>query len=463
MMPVRSVLPMLAYAAVQLVWATQIGHATPLLRSVGILDADIPRIWLAAPLMGICVQPVVGLWSDSASCCGGRLGRRRPFMIAGAVCTVISMNVFANSPRAPGSELCKFIAIASFWMLDGSINMIQGPLRALLADTVPPAEQPMANALFATGNGLGKTIGYGLGSASMLVHHNSDNHGGYALLFGAASVIFTTLISVSLCFMREMPVSDASDATDLEAREDSSSDLKESSRTRIFRILTSLVQDPAWPYLLRAGAVQTATYFAWYGTFIFWTDWSGSEVFGGNADASPGSPERHLFDRGVRIANLGLCLMGAMSMALSTVFPFILRICGVRWTWTFCELVLASVLLGSWYVPLGSATAVLVASTLLSIPLSSTFTIPWSIVTLSLENSPNKGAFTSLFNLCQCVPQVLVSLISPALIRAHDGHVHSVLLLGGAGALLGTLLIPFLASRALVNELFGEPSSSKRQ
>ncbi|KAA8493918.1 Sucrose transport protein SUT4 [Porphyridium purpureum] len=449
-------LPMLAFSGVQAVWAVQIGYATPLLRSVGLTDELVPLVWLAGPVSGIVVQPLIGSWSDV---CRSRFGRRRPFMVAGAICTVLALNVFANSPRLPEAAQLP-VAIASFWLLDGSINMIQGPLRALVADSVPVAEQPMANALFAFGNGLGKSVGYGLGASPLLVQHSASAFSGYSLLFGIASAVFALLVAISVSLAVEVPLDELPNVSGNKWTEElqaltingisgtaassSSSSSPSSSNALLSRQgrsgpEVSIWRDAAFPYILRAGLVQTATYFAWYSTFIFWTDWSGKEVAHGSADALPGSPERELFDRGVRTANLGLCLMGVFSMLLSIIFPAVIRLAGVRRTWAVCELLLACILISTPFV--SSPAGVLVNSALLSIPLSSTFTIPWSIVTLSLQHSTRTGVFTSLFNLSQCIPEVAISLLSPLILRMFSGRIVSVLATGGIGALLGTLLI----------------------
>ena len=127
---------------IQFGWALQLSLLTPYVQELGIPHAWASIIWLCGPISGLFVQPLVGQLSDR---CASRFGRRRPFIVAGAVSIVFSVLVIGFAAdigwwlgdRADTGEI-KIRAVAAFvvgfWILDVANNMTQGPCRALLAD-----------------------------------------------------------------------------------------------------------------------------------------------------------------------------------------------------------------------------------------------------------------------------------------------------------------------------------------
>ena len=89
---------------------------------------EIPILWIAAPLTGLIVQPIVGYYSDRT---WNRLGRRRPYFLFGALLTTLALFVMPNSPSL-------WIAAGLLWILDASINVSMEPFRAFVGDQLPP-------------------------------------------------------------------------------------------------------------------------------------------------------------------------------------------------------------------------------------------------------------------------------------------------------------------------------------
>ncbi|GLT65961.1 hypothetical protein SLA2020_383570 [Shorea laevis] len=124
---------------IQFGWALQLSLLTPYVQELGIPHAWSSIIWLCGPLSGLLVQPLVGHMSDR---CTSRFGRRRPFIVAGAVSISAAVLIIGYSadigwllgdrgsfrPGAIGAF------VFGFWILDVANNMTQGPCRALLAD-----------------------------------------------------------------------------------------------------------------------------------------------------------------------------------------------------------------------------------------------------------------------------------------------------------------------------------------
>lgn len=138
--PLRRLLRVASVAGgIQFGWALQLSLLTPYVQELGIPHAWASVIWLCGPLSGLLVQPLVGHMSDR---CTSRFGRRRPFILAGAVSIAVSVLIIGFSadigwllgdqgkfrPRAVAAF------VFGFWILDVANNVTQGPCRALLGD-----------------------------------------------------------------------------------------------------------------------------------------------------------------------------------------------------------------------------------------------------------------------------------------------------------------------------------------
>src|ERR1035438_1178302 len=92
---------------------------------------QIPILWLAAPLTGLIVQPIIGHMSDHT---WGRLGRRRPYFLPGAILSSLALLIMPNSSTL-------WMAAGLLWILDASINVSMETLRAFVADLLPEEQR----------------------------------------------------------------------------------------------------------------------------------------------------------------------------------------------------------------------------------------------------------------------------------------------------------------------------------
>ena len=131
----RLILLCLGMIGLQLAWAAEMSNGSPFLLSLGMSKSLLAIVWIAGPLAGVLVQPIVGIWSDS---CQISWGRRRPFLLAGAAATVISLmclswtqdiirgvaHILGRGPESRFSILGAQ-AFAVFWIyvLDFAVNV----------------------------------------------------------------------------------------------------------------------------------------------------------------------------------------------------------------------------------------------------------------------------------------------------------------------------------------------------
>jgi len=136
------------FLGIQFGFALQNANVSRIFQTLGAEVDDIPALWIAAPLTGLIVQPIVGYYSDRT---WNRLGRRRPYFLAGAVAATLALFAMPNSPAL-------WVAAGLLWILDASINVSMEPFRAYVGDQLPPEQRPTGYALQSFFIGVGSVI-----------------------------------------------------------------------------------------------------------------------------------------------------------------------------------------------------------------------------------------------------------------------------------------------------------------
>ncbi len=115
------------FLGIQFGFALQNGNVSRIFQTLGAEIDQIPILWIAAPVTGLIIQPIIGYMSDKT---WGRLGRRRPFFLVGAIIASIALIFMPNSPSL-------WIAVGMLWIMDASINITMEPFRAFVGDMLP--------------------------------------------------------------------------------------------------------------------------------------------------------------------------------------------------------------------------------------------------------------------------------------------------------------------------------------
>lgn len=138
------------FLGIQIGFALQNANMSRIFQTLGAAMDDLPALWVAAPLTGLLVQPIIGHMSDRTWL--GRLGRRRPYFLAGAIMAALSL--FAM----PMAEVLLFAA-ALLWILDASINVSMEPFRAFVGDMLRKDQHTAGYAVQTAFIGVGAVIG----------------------------------------------------------------------------------------------------------------------------------------------------------------------------------------------------------------------------------------------------------------------------------------------------------------
>lgn len=167
-------------------------------------------VWVAAPLCGVVVQPLVGTWSDRTQ---NRMGRRRPFILGGAIGVVISMLCLAwiedlvyGSTKPPDYQksstqtLVISIAILLIYILNISIQPLQAGLRTLIVENCPTHQQTQASAWAGAMTGVGNIVGYLSGFTALpeLFRSKALTQLQCLCVIASASLLITTAKSCSI-------------------------------------------------------------------------------------------------------------------------------------------------------------------------------------------------------------------------------------------------------------------------
>ena len=121
------------FFGIQIGFALQNGNVSRIFQTLGASIDTLPLLWLAGPVTGLLVQPVVGYLSDRT---WNRLGRRRPFFLAGAILTTAALFIMPNAPLL-------WIAAGTLWILDAALNITMEPFRAFVGDMLPSRQRPL--------------------------------------------------------------------------------------------------------------------------------------------------------------------------------------------------------------------------------------------------------------------------------------------------------------------------------
>ena len=119
------------FLGIQFGWGLQLANMSAVYERLGARPDEVPLLWLAAPVTGLVVQPIVGALSDRT---WGPLGRRRPYFLTGAILASIALFVMPTSTTL-------WMAASLLWILDASINISMEPFRAFVADKLPPEQR----------------------------------------------------------------------------------------------------------------------------------------------------------------------------------------------------------------------------------------------------------------------------------------------------------------------------------
>lgn len=325
----KQVLVSVSMFGLQLVWSTEMAYASPYLLSLGLSKAGMSAVFLAGPLSGLIVQPIIGSIADRST---SRFGRRRPVIVIGCLICVISLLVFGYTREVASvfttrgsqahSTLTIWLAVFAVYALDFAINGVQATDRALIVDVLPVSQQEEANAWVARLSGMGSILGFWIGNVDLL--------GPFSFLGDSQIKILSVFASLTLVFAHAITIFAVEErillSDGLETRSPSQSfsftdNIVISSLRSLWETFRTL-PPPIWDIC----KVQAFTWGGWFPILFFSTTYV-AEIYQTAYEIQQPAVDKigasHGSDPATRAGSRAMFLQAVFSFVCSVVLPFL--------------------------------------------------------------------------------------------------------------------------------------------
>ena len=264
------------FLGIQFGFALQNANASRILQTFGADMEHLSWFWLAAPLTGMIIQPIVGHYSDRT---WTRLGRRRPYFLVGAVLTAIALVLMPNSAMFTSIAPSMFVGAGMLMIMDASINITMEPFRALVADLLPSEQRTlgfsMQTALIGIGAFLGSWFPYVLaewfGISKVAAEGQVPDNVIFSFYAGAIVLLATIIWTVVKTkeYPDEVMASDIADVVDVAPEEKKS----------FFASISEDIREMPTT-MKQLGLVQFFSWFALFSMWVFTTPAVAVHVYG---------------------------------------------------------------------------------------------------------------------------------------------------------------------------------------
>jgi maltose/moltooligosaccharide transporter len=419
------------FLGIQFGWGLQMANMSAIYEYLGASADQIPILWLAAPLTGLLVQPLIGHASDRT---WGPLGRRRPYFLTGAILSSLALIVMPHSPTL-------WIAAGLLWILDASINISMEPFRAFVADILPEKQRTRGFAMQSLFIGLGAVIASALPwILANWFHVSNQATAGHAipltvrLSFYVGAAAFFGAILWTIVTTREYPPEDMEVFQRMKSQKHGILDN--------FREINQAIKTmPAT--MKQLAPVQVLT---WLGLFCMWLYFGvaiARSVFGATDTASPA------YAQGVEWGGICFGMYSLVCFCFSFALPSIAQKLGRKATHSLCLLCGAAGLLSVGVIH--NQWLLLLSMTGVGIAWASILSMPYAVLAGSLP--PEKtGVYMGIFNFFIVIPEILASLLFGWVMNnlLNNNRILAV----GAGGL-------FMIAAAILMQRVHDPSEEK--
>lgn len=443
------------FFGIQIGFVLQNSNMSRIFQTLGASMDDLPALWVAAPLTGLIVQPIIGHLSDRT---WNRFGRRRPYFMTGALLAALSLLLM---PLAPGFAAPLVFAAALLWVLDASLNISMEPFRAFVGDMLDKSQHATGYAVQTAFIGAGAVVAAifpwlleHVGVSNVAADGQIPDTVKWSFWAGAAALFLAiawTVISTQeyspeemATFEAQREVEDSAGVEELAAKNFtgpivwiaagalvalsvnplglekeiyllggllatygalSAIGISMAKQGKSANMLSSIVGDfSGMPEIMKRLAL--VQFFSWSALFIMWI-YSGpivSQYFYGSAD-----PTSAAYNKGANWWNLIYTIQnGVAAVAALLVLPGLARKFGKAKTHMTCLLLGAIGFLG--YFVLRDPKLLIVCEVLKGIAWASILAMPYAILASSLPQK-KLGIYMGLFNVFIVVPQLLVATI----------------------------------------------------
>jgi maltose/moltooligosaccharide transporter len=401
------------FLGIQFGWGLQLANMSAVYERLGARPDEVPLLWLAAPVTGLLVQPVVGALSDRT---WGRLGRRRPYFLTGAILASIALFFMPTS-----SSL--WMAASLLWVLDASINVSMEPFRAFVADKLDASQRTagfvMQSLFIGVGASLANALPFVLGALGVTGSTESGIPLSVKYSFQAGAVVFLVAVLWTVLTTSEHPPEDMA-----------AFERAKRARGGLGHVLAEVgAAIREMPVTMKQLAVvQVLTWLGLFCMWLFFVPATARHVFGAT------DPQSARYTEGIEWGGFAFAFYSITCFLVALALPK-LAAATSRKTVHAAALVCGGVGLLSVYV-IHDKYLLLLSMVGVGIAWASILSMPYAILSTALPTE-RMGVYMGVFNFFIVIPEIVAALGFGALSRALFGEGNPraplyVVMLGGA-------------------------------
>ena len=407
------------FLGIQFGFALQNANVSRIFETLGASQDELPILWLAAPVTGLFVQPIIGYYSDRTW--HKKWGRRRPFFAIGAILATLALFVMPNSTAL-------WMAVVMLWLMDASINISMEPFRAFVGDMLPNEQRTSGFAMQSFFIGLGAIIASALpyiftnwfGISNIAADGGIPDSVKWSFYLGG--IAYFCAVMWTVFNTKEYPPDDLEKLKLKNAETGVFTGLKESFMG-IFKMPKTMVQ---------LAFVQFFSWFALFAMWIYTTPAVTSHVYGTSDTTTT------LYNEGADW--VGICF--AIYNGIAAIVAFLLPIVAKRLSRRITHL-LALVLGGIGLISIIFITdpnMLLISMIGVGIAWASILSMPYAILS-SILPANKMGYYMGVFNFFIVIPQIVAAGILGFLLKSFFGN-DSIyaLIIGGISMFLAAAL-----------------------
>ena len=416
----------MGFLGIQMGFALQNANASRILQTFGADVEHLSWFWLVAPITGMIVQPIVGHYSDNT---WTRLGRRRPYFLAGAVLASLGLILMPNAGLFAAFIPALWVGAGMLMIMDASFNIAMEPFRALVADKLPSSQRTLGFSIqtvligigavvgswlpymLAEGFGWGKTAGEGEIPLNLIISFVV----GAAILLGS---IVWTVITTSEYSPEELAEFDDKEGETIVEEKPSLVD--------IFKDFASMPET-----MKQLGLVQFFSWFALFSMWVFTTPAIAEHIFG----VVKGDTSSPLFQEAGNWVGVIFGVYNAVSAVFAFFLPKIAAAVGRKKTHAI-SLILGGLGLISIYF-IQDKYWLLLSMIGIGIAWASILAMPYAILAGSIP-AKKMGVYMGIFNFFITFPQIINGIIGGPIVKhLYGGEAIWALVTAGIFMLLG--------------------------
>lgn len=419
------------FLGIQFGFALQTGNASRILQTFGADVEHLSLFWLAAPISGMLIQPVIGYYSDHT---WTRLGRRRPYFLVGAIIAAISLALMPNAAWFTMFLPPLMIGAGMLMIMDASFNVAMEPFRALVADNLPANQRSVGFSVqtFLIGAGaiIGSFLPYVLaeyGGISKTAEPGKVPHNVIYAFYAGALVLLGTLLWTVFTTREYTPEEHSA----FEAK-----DHKQVQTKRLTDIFTDFANMPK--VMIRLGIVQFFSWFALFSMWVFTTPAIAQHIY----NLSPSDTSSDNYADAGNWTGILFGIYNVVSAIYAAFLPSLFKLIGKNNTHILSLSAAGIGLLSIYYIH--DVHLLIYPMVAVGLAWGSILTTPYAILSNAIP-SHKMGIYMGLFNFFITLPQLVNGFIGGYLVKyLFNGHAIYALITAGGFMILAaaaTLLV----------------------